>query len=108
VAHKGTDSTQIETRVAAITSLLAQGGTRSDAIRYATEQGWGVTTRTVENYLAKARQNIRSDWEIERPQLIAEMLSRLQRYEKEAANSNQYGVSVQAIVTAAKLVQILK
>jgi len=104
------ESTQAETeyRVAQITAIIARGGKRSDCIRYGSEQGWNVTTRTIENYLARSRDQIRADWDLERPQLIAQMLTRLQRYELEAASEKQYTAAIQAVVTAARLVQILK
>ena len=107
MAAVGSDSTQIEFRIAAITSILAHGGVRSDCIRYASEQGWGVTTRTVENYIAKAREDIKSDWELERPQLIAQMLTRLQRYERKAEEKGELTTAIQSVITQAKLVQVL-
>jgi hypothetical protein len=104
------ESTQAETeyRVAQLTALIANGGKRSDCIRYASDQGWNVTSRTIDNYLGRSRDQIRADWDLERPQLIAQMLTRLQRYESEAAAEKQYATAVQAVITAARLVQILK
>ena len=97
------DDTLVDARVQAIVGVISNGGLRSDCIRFASEQGWGVTTRTVENYIAKARDLIRADFDIERPQLIAEFLKRLLKYEKQAEATNQPAVAIQAIVTMAKL-----
>ena len=54
--------------------IIANGGRRSDCIRYAAEN-WGVGSRSCDQYLALAREQLKADWDIERPQMIADLLS---------------------------------
>lgn len=70
-------------RVQEFTRMLVQGARRSDCIAYGKET-WGASTRACDEYLRKARQLIREDFDMERPQLTAEMLARYTAVEQEA------------------------
>jgi hypothetical protein len=85
--------------------IIATGGRRSDCVRYASEH-WGVTERTASDYLAIARDQIRADWDIQRPQMIADLLSQAATLQQEARAAKQYHIALGAINTAAKLAQI--
>ncbi len=74
MAAKGTTKPETELRVARFARIIANGGRRSDCVRYASEN-WGVTERTCDKYLQLARQQLRADWDIERPHMIADLLS---------------------------------
>ncbi|NBX70521.1 MAG: hypothetical protein EBQ98_01225 [Actinobacteria bacterium] len=85
--------------------IIASGGRRSDCIRYASEH-WGVGDRTVDQYLKLAREQLKADWDIERPQMVADLLSQLSTLQMEARRAGQFHIALGAINTAAKLTQL--
>ncbi len=85
--------------------IIANGGRRSDCIRYASEH-WGVGDRTVDQYLKLAREQLKADWDIERPQMVADLLSQLSTLQMEARRAGQFHIALGAINTAAKLTQL--
>ena len=106
MAAKGSTKAETELRVAEFCRILAHGGKRSDCWRHAAEN-WGVSERTVDRYLELARQQIRADWDLERPQMIADLLSQCSTLQQEARNRGQLSVSLGCINTAAKLAQLI-
>ena len=100
-------STQLETqaRAARFARIIANGGRRSDCVRFATEN-WGVSERSVDKYLALARDQLKADWDIERPQMIADLLAQCSTLQLEARRSGQLHIALGAINTAAKLAQL--
>ena len=72
----GKKGTQAETVVRAqrFARIIANGGRRSDCVRYASEN-WGVGERSVDKYLEIARDELKKDWDMERPQMIADLLA---------------------------------
>ena len=105
MAAKGSSKTEILIRSQRLARIIANGGRRSDCIRYAAEN-WGVSERTADNYLEKARQDIKADWDIERPQMIADLLSQCSTLQMEARRAGQYHIALGAINTAAKLASL--
>jgi len=105
MAQKGTKA-ETELRVAEFVRIVANGGKRSDCVRLASEK-WGVGDRTVDKYLQLARDQIRADWDLERPQMIADLLSQCSTLQQEARNRGQLSVSLGCINTAAKLAQLI-
>jgi hypothetical protein len=103
---KGTTQAETELRIRKFAQIIANGGRRSDCIRYASER-WGVTDRTVENYLAAARDQMRADWDLERPQMIADLLSQCSTLQLEARKAKQYHIALGAINTAARLAKLV-
>lgn len=103
-APRGTKAETIM-RAQEFARILANGGRRSDCIQYAAEH-WGVGTRSCDSYLELARQQIKADWDIERPQMIADLLSQCSTLQMEARAAGQYHIALGAINTAAKLAQL--
>ena len=85
--------------------IIANGGRRSDCVRYASEN-WGVGERTVDKYLGIARDQLKADWDMERPQMIADLLSQCSTLQMEARRAGQYHIALGAINTAAKLAHL--
>jgi hypothetical protein len=85
--------------------IIATGGRRSDCIRFAAEN-WGVSSRTCDTYLQLAREQLKADWDIERPQMIADLLSQCSTLQLEARRAGQYHIALGAINTAAKLAKL--
>jgi|TARA_R100001594_G_scaffold131909_1_gene171834 hypothetical protein len=105
MAAKGSSKAETLVRSQRLARIIANGGRRSDCVRYAAEN-WGVSERTADNYLEKARQDIKADWDIERPQMIADLLSQCSTLQMEARRAGQYHIALGAINTAAKLASL--
>tara|TARA_R100001224_G_scaffold84914_1_gene54223 strand:- start:131 stop:304 length:174 start_codon:yes stop_codon:yes gene_type:complete len=54
----------------------------------------------------KAREQIKADWDIERPQMVADLLAQCSTLQMEARRSGQYHIALGAINTAAKLASL--
>ena len=104
----GKKGTQAETVVRAqrFARIIANGGRRSDCVRYASEN-WGVGERSVAKYLQIAREELKKDWDMERPQMIADLLAHCSTLQMEARRSGQYHIALGAINTAAKLAHLV-
>ena len=104
----GKKGTQAETIVRAqrFARIIANGGRRSDCVRYASEN-WGVGERSVAKYLQIARAELKKDWDMERPQMIADLLAQCSTLQMEARRSGQYHIALGAINTAAKLAHLV-
>ena len=85
--------------------IIANGGRRSDCVRYASEN-WGVGERTVDKYLNIARAELKRDWDMERPQMVADLLAQCSTLQMEARRAGQYHIALGAINTAAKLAHL--
>ena len=104
----GKKGTQAETVVRAqrFARIIANGGRRSDCVRYASEN-WGVGERSVDKYLEIARDELKKDWDMERPQMIADLLAQCSTLQMEARRSGQIHIALGAINTAAKLAHLV-
>ena len=104
----GKKGTQAETVVRAqrFARIIANGGRRSDCVRYASEN-WGGGERSVDKYLEIARDELKKDWDMERPQMIADLLAQCSTLQMEARRSGQYHIALGAINTAAKLAHLV-
>lgn len=105
MAQKGSSKFETNLRVREVSRIIATGGRRSDCIRYASEN-WGVGERTVDKYLNTARKQLREDWNIERPQMVADLLSQCSTLQVEARRKGHYHIALGAINTAARLAQL--
>ena len=104
----GKKGTQAETIVRAqrLARIIANAGRRSDCVRYASEI-WGVGERSVAKYLQIARSELKKDWDMERPQLIADLLAQCSTLQMEARRAGQFNIALGAINTAAKLAHLV-
>ena len=106
MAAKGTTQAETELRIRKFVQIIANGGRRSDCLQYASKK-WGVTDRTADNYLAAARDQLRADWDLERPQMIADLLSQCSTLQLEARKAKQFHIALGAINTAARLAKLV-
>jgi len=104
---RGTTIAQTELRINRIARLLANGATRSECVQYAATE-WGLKPRQVDNYIQRAREILRADWEIDRKTFVAELLSQLASLQKEARKSNQPHVALGCINTAARIARVFE
>ena len=105
MARKGIKA-ETDLRVQECARILANGGKRSDCLRNASEH-WGVSDRSVDSYLKLAREQMRADWDLERPQMVADLLSQCSTLQMEARQKGHLSVALGAINTAAKLAQLV-
>jgi len=106
MAAKGTTQAETDQRIKKLAQIIASGGRRADCLQYASTK-WGVTDRTADNYLAAARDQLRADWDLERPQMIADLLSQCSTLQLEARKAKQYHIALGAINTAARLAKLV-
>jgi|TARA_R100001443_G_scaffold16569_1_gene26686 DNA-directed RNA polymerase sigma subunit (sigma70/sigma32) len=104
MAVKGTQAETI-VRAQKFARIIANGGRRSDCVRFAAEN-WGVQERAVDKYLQIAREQLKADWDLERPQMVADLLSQCSTLQMEARRAGQYHIALGAINTAAKLASL--
>jgi len=97
----------MDMRINRIARLLANGGTRSDCMQYAATQ-WGISTRSTDELIARARKILRDDWEIDRRTFTAELLSQLASLQKESRKNGQGHIALGCINSAAKLAQLIQ
>ena len=70
-------NTEADQRVNAVYDLLLRAHSRTQIIRFASDS-WGVGDRQAEIYMARARQLMALDAELERPQWLTAAVARLQ------------------------------
>ena len=105
MAKKKATQSEKEYRTYRIAGLLSRGVTRSEIIKY-TAAEWGVKLRQTEQYIADARIVLKKDFDIDRRQFTADMLSQLSTLQKEARNNGQLHVALGCINAMAKIAQI--
>ena len=105
MAQKGSKAETI-IRSQKFARIIANGGRRSDCLQYGSEN-WGASVRTCDNYLAQARAELKADWDIERPQMVADLLSQCATVQMAARKAGQYHIALGAINTAAKLASLV-
>ena len=105
MAKKGT---KIETLIRArkLGEIIAKGGRRSDCIEYGSKN-WGVGYKSVDKYLEIVRAEMKADWDMERPEMVANLLAQAATLQVEAREKGHLHIALGAINTAARLAQII-
>lgn len=105
---KKSTKAEVDYRVNRIARLLSNGAVRSEIVQYGATE-WGVSARQCDEYIARARDVLKADWDIDRRTFTAELLSQLASLQKEARkNGNQSHVALGCINTMAKIAHILE
>lgn len=68
---------EIEERVSRVYELLISGAKRADILQYATKKAWGVEDRQVDNYIARAKEEITRLARIDRDYALGAARARL-------------------------------
>ena len=105
MAVKGTQAETI-VRAQKFARIIANGGKRSDCIRFAAEN-WGVSERTVDRYLMKVREQFKADWDIERPDMMARILTHYSSIHMEARRTGQLHIALGAVNAMARVAAIV-
>ena len=100
-------STKVETehRINTVYKLLSEGNSRGQVVQFCSDK-WGVTDRQGDTYIARAREKLLEDCEMERPAWIAEALQRLRTYEQAAYKQKQNQTAINSVQAQAKLIGI--
>jgi hypothetical protein len=96
---------EIDNRVKILAKMISHGQRRSDCILYGRDK-WGVCDSVIADYLRLARAQLKADWDIERPQMLADLLSQLATIQQEARKAGHLHIALGAVNTAAKLAQL--
>jgi allantoicase len=98
-------ATETKFRVDAVYKLLSEAWSRQQILLFAATE-WGVSQRMADEYIARARELLLADAEMQRPAWLAEALGRLRNYEQQAARRGQMQVAINALGVQAKLIGI--
>lgn len=104
---KDTTLAGTEFRINRIARLLANGATRTDCLQYASKE-WRIGDRQIDNYIRRAREKIKADFEIDRAQFIAELLAQLSSLQMDARKTGNQNVALGCINTAAKIARVFE
>ena len=96
---------EIDLRVKSLVKMISHGQRRSDCILYAREK-WDVCDSVIDYYLMLARAELKADWDLERPQMLADLLSQLATIQQQARERGNLAIALGAVNTAAKLAQL--
>jgi hypothetical protein len=72
-------------------------------VHYRAREAWGVSHRSADRLVAAARAELISGWDVERHEMIALLLSRLDTVFRAAMEARNHGAALGAINAAAKL-----
>jgi hypothetical protein len=75
-------------------------------VHHRARETWGVSHRTADRLVAAARAELIRCWNVERHEMIALLLSRLDTVFREAMAAKNHGAALGAINSAAKLAQL--
>ena len=105
VANGRTSKNEHEFRVNKVAKLLSVGSVRSDIHQFAAKE-WGVHSRTIDRYIQDAREIVKQDFDIDRRQFTADILSQYASLAKEARKAGQLHVALGCINSMAKVGQV--
>jgi hypothetical protein len=104
---KKATNAEIQHRVQTVARLLINCVPRSQIISHGRE-AWGVKAEMIDQYISRARELVRQDYEVERKDFVATRLGTLDKVVQEGLKTNQLGVVVGALKLQADLTQISK
>jgi hypothetical protein len=90
-----------EHQIHEVVRLISKGGTRSEVLALVTGD-WGLSVRTADRLIAAARKEFAECWNIERPELLAQLLSQAQGLAVEARRAGNHQAALAALRTIAK------
>ncbi len=92
----GTTKAVVNARVAAVEELLSQGAARWRILRFAADEGWGLSDRQMDEYIRKATHKIALTFDQKRDEFVARQLARLEHIADLATKERQYSAAVGA------------
>jgi thioesterase domain-containing protein len=93
-------------RVAEVAGWLVAGLNSTDVVQRAQAE-WGISERTAQRLLARARAELVAGWDsVERSTMLAMLLARLDKVFREAMEAKNHGAALGAINAQAKLAKL--
>lgn len=98
-------STKLESslKVDEIYGRLTKGQSRTRIVQDCSK-AWGCSSRQIDTYLARAREMLLEDCNMQRPALLAEMISGIRDIRENAERRGQHQVALNAVRLMADLV----
>ena len=97
---------ELEIRVNEFAKQLAHGARRPDLVRYAAEQ-WGLCERSADKYIHLAYQALKKDYDLDRSEMVAYLLSQVATLQQEARLSKNLNVALGCVNSAAKIAALI-
>jgi hypothetical protein len=88
-----------------VASWLVEGLSTAE-VHHRARETWGVSHRSADRLVAAARAELIRGWDVERHEMIALLLTRLDTVFREAMASKNHGAALGAINAAAKLAKL--
>ena len=104
---KKSDKAEIDRRIHTVVKLLSSAKTNSYILRFCTEE-WGVQKRQAETYLQRAREIIKADYSVERPDFLGTRLALLDEIIEASIRCKQHSNAVGALKLQAQLTRLLE
>ena len=101
-----TEQIEIDRRVDELVKMLAVGKRRSECVQYASNN-WGITSRSTDKYLTLAREIIRKDWDVERKDFMAGIMSQLATLNDEARRKEHLHIALGALNAQARIAKLI-
>jgi hypothetical protein len=93
-------------RVAKVAGWLVAGCGTAEVIQFAQAE-WRVSERTAQRLLAAARAELVAGWHVERAEMIALLLARLDTVFRAAMEAKNHGAALGCLNAQAKLAKVL-
>ena len=101
----GVLTAQTLARLPIVTGWIVEGRGRREVIDCCREE-FGISERQAHRLIALARAELRQEWSVERADLVATLLARLDREYRAASGQNNPGAAIAAIGMTAKIAQL--
>lgn len=102
MARSGGLTTATESRLDVLRRMHLEGASTADLRQHCITE-WGVSQRTASRLLAEMRERLQSDWQRERPSLLAETMARAEHIYAEAVRGRNWPVAISAVRTMARI-----
>ena len=102
--HRSTKATY-QARVDQCYRWISECKSRPDILQLGSAQ-WGVTDRQIDDYIAKAREQITKDWTIDRKEYVTQLSQKLEYVAKKSLESNQNSNAIGAYGLQARILGI--
>ena len=101
----GVLTAQTLARVPIVVRWIVEGRPRAEVVDCCREE-WGLSIRQAFRMVALAREELRQEWAVERVDLLATLLARLDREYRAASGQNNPGAAIAAVMAQAKIAQL--
>lgn len=92
-------------RIPIVAGWVVEGRGRREILDCAREE-WGISIRQADRLIHHARAELVAEWSVQRQELTAVLLARLDREYRAASGQNNPGAAIAAIGMTAKIAQL--